>query len=174
MFAAGDEFRRTQMGNNNAYCQDNETSWVNWNLEKKNQELFNFTRKAIQLRKMHPVFRRKKFFSGSKMEIEWYDASGKNPDWSNVKRFLSFKLVGASVAGERGEPDNDFYVAGNTDIYDVTITLPTLPKGKKWYYVADTSVAGDEGFVDCGKETVLQEQQRYVLPSGSFVILIAK
>lgn len=174
MFAAGDEFRRTQMGNNNAYCQDNEISWVNWNLEKKNQELFNFTRKAIQLRKMHPVFRRKKIFSGSKMEIEWYDASGKNPDWSNVKRFLSFKLVGASVAGERGEPDNDFYVAGNTDIYDVTITLPTLPKGKKWYYVADTSVAGDEGFVDCGKETVLQEQQRYVLPSGSFVILIAK
>lgn len=174
MFAAGDEFRRTQMGNNNAYCQDNEISWVNWNLEKKNQELFNFTRKAIQLRKMHPVFRRKKFFSGSKMEIEWYDASGKNPDWSNMKRFLSFKLVGASVAGERGEPDNDFYVAGNTDIYDVTITLPTLPKGKKWYYVADTSVAGDEGFVDCGKETVLQEQQRYVLPSGSFVILIAK
>lgn len=174
MFAAGDEFRRTQMGNNNAYCQDNEISWVNWNLEKKNQELFNFTRKAIQLRKMHPVFRRKKFFSGSKMEIEWYDASGKNPDWSNMKRFLSFKLVGASVAGERGEPDNDFYVAGNTDIYDVTITLPTLPKGKKWYYVADTSVAGDEGFVDCGKETVLREQQRYVLPSGSFVILIAK
>ena len=174
MFAAGDEFRRTQMGNNNAYCQDNEISWVNWNLEKKNQELFNFTRKAIQLRKMHPVFRRKKFFSGSKMEIEWYDASGKNPDWSNMKRFLSFNLVGASVVGERGEPDNDFYVAGNTDIYDVTITLPTLPKGKKWYYVADTSVAGDEGFVDCGKETVLQEQQRYVLPSGSFVILIAK
>lgn len=174
MFAAGDEFRRTQMGNNNAYCQDNEISWVNWNLEKKSQELFNFTRKAIQLRKMHPVFRRKKFFSGSKMEIEWYDASGKNPDWSNMKRFLSFKLVGASVVGERGEPDNDFYVAGNTDIYDVTITLPTLPKGKKWYYVADTSVAGDEGFVDCGKETVLHEQQRYVLPSGSFVILIAK
>ena len=174
MFAAGDEFRRTQMGNNNAYCQDNEISWVNWNLEKKNQELFNFTRKAIQLRKLHPVFRRKKFFSGSKAEIEWYDVDGKNPDWSNMKRFLGFKLVGSSVLDENGSPDNDFYVAGNTDIYDVTITLPTLPKGKRWYYVADTSVLGEEGFVEPGKETLLQEQQRYVLPTASFVILIAK
>ncbi len=174
MFAAGDEFRRTQMGNNNAYCQDNEISWVNWNLEKKNQELFNFTRKAIQLRKLHPVFRRKKFFSGSKAEIEWYDVDGKNPDWSNMKRFLGFKLVGSSVLDENGKPDNDFYVAGNTDIYDVTITLPTLSKGKRWYYVADTSVDGEEGFVEPGKETLLQEQQRYVLPTASFVILIAK
>lgn len=174
MFAAGDEFRRTQMGNNNAYCQDNEISWVNWNLEKKNQELFNFTRKAIQLRKLHPVFRRKKFFSGSKAEIEWYDVDGKNPDWSNMKRFLGFKLVGSSVLDETGKPDNDFYVAGNTDIYDVTITLPTLSKGKRWYYVADTSVDGEEGFVEPGKETLLREQQRYVLPTASFVILIAK
>ena len=174
MFAAGDEFRRTQMGNNNAYCQDNEISWVNWNLEKRNQELFNFTRKAIQLRKLHPVFRRKKFFSGSKAEIEWYDVDGKNPDWSNMKRFLGFKLVGSSVFDENGKPDNDFYVAGNTDIYDVTITLPTLSKGKRWYYVADTSVDGEEGFVEPGTETLLQEQQRYVLPTASFVILIAK
>lgn len=174
MFAAGDEFRRTQMGNNNAYCQDNEISWVNWNLEKRNQELFNFTRKAIQLRKLHPVFRRKKFFSGSKAEIEWYDVDGKNPDWSNMKRFLGFKLVGSSVFDKNGKPDNDFYVAGNTDIYDVTITLPTLPKGKRWYYVADTSVLGEDGFVEPGMETLLQEQQRYVLPTASFVILIAK
>lgn len=174
MFAAGDEFRRTQMGNNNAYCQDNEISWVNWNLEKRNQELFNFTRKAIQLRKLHPVFRRKKFFSGSKAEIEWYDVDGKNPDWSNMKRFLGFKLAGSSVFDENGKPDNDFYVAGNTDIYDVTITLPTLPKGKRWYYVADTSVLGEDGFFEPGTETLLQEQQRYVLPTASFVILIAK
>lgn len=174
MFSAGDEFRRTQMGNNNAYCQDNEISWVNWNFEKKNQELFNFTRKAIQLRKSHPVFRRKKFFSGSKAEIEWYDVDGKNPDWSNMKRFLGFKLVGSSVSDENGKPDNDFYIAGNTDIYDVTMTLPTLPKGKRWYYVADTSVCGEEGFADPDKETLLQEQQRYVLPAASFVILIAK
>ncbi len=174
MFSAGDEFRRTQMGNNNAYCQDNEISWVNWNFEKKNQELFNFTRKAILLRKSHPVFRRKKFFSGSKAEIEWYDVDGKNPDWSNMKRFLGFKLVGSSVSDENGEPDNDFYIAGNTDIYDVTMTLPTLPKGKRWFYVADTSVSGEEGFAEPDNETLLQEQQRYVLPAASFVILIAK
>ena len=174
MFAAGDEFRRTQMGNSNAYCQDNEISWVNWNLEKKNQELLNFTKKAISLRKLHPVFRREKFFSGSKVEIEWYDVDGKNPDWTKMKRFLGFKLVGSSVLDKNGNQDNDFYIAGNTDIYDVTMTLPTLSKGKKWYYVADTSVVGDEGFAEPGKETLLQEQQRYVLPAASFVILIAK
>ena len=174
MFSAGDEFRRTQMGNNNAYCQDNEISWLNWNFEKKNQELFNFTRKAIQLRKAHQAFRRKKFFSDSKAEIEWYDIDGKNPDWAHIKRFLAFKLVGAAAPDENGNPDNDFFVAANTDIYDVTVTLPSLPKGKRWCFVADTSVQGEQGFVELGKEIVLPEQQRYVLPTSSFVILMAK
>ena len=174
MFAAGDEFRKTQGGNNNAYCQDNETSWINWNFENKNSELLDFTKKAINLRKEHPVFRRKNFFSGSKAEIEWYDSDGRNPDWSKMKRFLAFKLIGSSVVDSEGKPDNDFYIAGNTDIYDITITLPSLPKEKNWHFVADSSISGNDSFAESGKEVYLLEQQRYVLPASSFVILMAK
>ena len=91
-----------------------------------------------------------------------------------MKRFLGFKLVGSSARHEDDSADNDFYIAGNTDIYDVTATLPTPAKGKKWYCLADTSVAGDMTVAAPGKEELLKEQQLYVVPAGSFVILISK
>lgn len=175
LFAAGDEFRRTQNGNNNSYCQDNETSWVNWLLCSKNHEVVNFTKRMITLRKSHPVFQRETFFSTTTPEVEWYDIDCKNPDWVNPGRFLAFRLDGTRVFYPDGQThDNDFYIAGNTDIYDVTVTLPSAPKGKKWYVVADTSVAGDETACEDGKEVLLPEQKRYILPAGSFVILMSK
>lgn len=176
LLCAGDEFRRTQQGNNNAYCQDTDLSWIDWTCAEKNRELLEFTKRMIQLRLKHPVFRRDSFFAGERAEIEWYDLDGKNPDWAEMKRFLAFRLVGSSLKDADGKGDNDFYVAGNTDIYDATVKLPSAPKGKKWYVVADTSVTGPkaENFSAEGQEELLAEQQRYVLPSGSFVILIAK
>ena len=174
MIAAGDEFRRTQMGNNNAYCQDNELSWINWRCLDKNQEVFHFTKEIIRLRKEHPVFRRKDFFSAQKAEIEWYDSDSKNPDWSALGRFLAFRLVGSCAPLENGQPDNDFYVAANMDIYDMTISLPNPPRGKSWHMVVDTSVAGELCIAESGKEELLAEQKRYVIPSGSFIILMSK
>ncbi len=176
LLCAGDEFRRTQQGNNNAYCQDTDLSWIDWTCAEKNRELLEFTKRMIQLRRKHPVFRRDSFFAGERAEIEWYDLDGKNPDWAEMKRFLAFRLVGSSLKDADGKGDNDFYVAGNTDIYDATVKLPSAPKGKKWYVVVDTSVTGPkaENFSAEGQEELLAEQQRYVLPSGSFVILIAK
>ena len=174
MFAAGDEFRRTQFGNNNAYCQDNEISWVNWLLRQKNQELVTFTRRMIDLRLNHPVFTRETFFSTTTPEIEWYDASCKSPAWQDMGRFIAFRLDGKKCRHPDDSFDNDFYIAGNTDIYDVTITLPSPPRGQKWYCVADTSVYGENTALEQGKEELLHEQKRYILPAGSFVILIAK
>lgn len=174
MLTAGDEFRRTQNGNNNAYCQDNEISWVNWNFAKKNEDLINFTQMMIELRKNHQVFHRETFFSTKTPEIEWFDISGKNPDWSATKRFLAFKLDGTKCQNEDGTNDNDFYIAGNTDIYDVTITLPSPCTGKKWYLVTDTSIESNGCITKQGKEEILNEQKRYILPSGSFVVLMSK
>ena len=174
MMMAGDEFRRTQMGNNNAYCQDNEISWVNWNLAEKNKGLIIFVKRMIHLRKMHPVFQRETFFSTKTPEIEWFDVEGKNPDWNATKRFLAFKLDGTKCHDASGKFDNDFYIAGNTDIYDVTITLPSAANGKKWHFVADTSIEGDDCIAENGNEQPLQEQKFYILPAGSFVILMGK
>ena len=174
MMIAGDEFRRTQNGNNNAYCQDNEVSWINWNLAEKNEELVVFTRRIIQLRKNHQVFHRETFFSTKTPEIEWFDFTGKNPDWSNPSRFLAFMLDGSMCMNDDGKYDSDFYVAGNTDIYDVTITLPSPHKGKKWYLAADTSIEGNDCIAEPGKEECIAEQKRYILPAGSFVVLMSK
>ncbi len=172
MLLAGDEMRRTQHGNNNAYCQDNELSWIDWTYAEKNKNLVEFTKKLIQLRKNHKVFRRNQFFGHStdaisNPEITWFDSNGKMLEWSKANRFLGFRLNGQKV-------DNDFYIATNMDLYDLTITLPPLTGSKKWYRIADTSFESPEDILESGKEELLNEQKRYVLISGSSVILISK
>ena len=172
MLLGGDEMRRTQNGNNNAYCQDNELAWYNWNLAEKNAGLVQFTSRLIKLRLDHPVFRRISFFrddyeTGAIPEVSWYDVNGKVPDWGKAGKFLAFRLNGLGL-------DNDFYIASNMDIYDLTISLPALSGGKKWYRVADTSFDAPEDILESGKEESLQGQLRYVLISGSTVILMSK
>ncbi len=189
MLLAGDEMRRTQNGNNNAYCQDNELSWMDWSLAEKNADLVRFTQTLIALRKKHPVFTRTDFFKdhyekasagfagaagGSannvsfEAEITWCDMNARTPDWTKMDRFLAFMLTGAQTN------DKDFYIAANMDRFDLTITLPNPQAGKKWFLVADTSFASPEDIMADGEEEELTEQRRYVLVSGSCIILMSK
>ncbi|MDY5763454.1 MAG: glycogen debranching protein GlgX [Treponema sp.] len=174
MMTFGDEFRRTQGGNNNCYCQDNEISWVDWDCLSKNSDLFHFTQKVIRLRKNHPAFRRKDFFSNSKPEIEWYDADAKNPEWEKLVRFLALKINGSACRHENGSADNDFYFAANTDIYDITLKIPSPSKNKKWFRVIDTSISGEDSILEDGAEELMNDQNRYVLPANSCLLLMAK
>ena len=178
MLLGGDEMRRTQGGNNNAYCQDNDISWINWTLAQKNKGLVRFTKNLIAYRKAHSIFSRKQFFTdcydnNTVPEIAWYDINAKNPDWSKQKRFLAFKLNGSSACSPETQ-ENDFYIATNTDIYDLTITLPALSDGRQWHLVADTSLSSPEDIAEPGNEELLREQRRYVLLSGATVVLIGK
>ena len=93
MLLAGDEFGRTQQGNNNAYCQDNAITWVDWSLLEKNSELFEFTKQLIALRSAHPALRRKKHFSDKSRAIRWIGPNGDAPDWNNA-RALGMQLKG--------------------------------------------------------------------------------
>ncbi|MCQ2598065.1 MAG: glycogen debranching protein GlgX [Treponema sp.] len=170
MMLGGDEMRRTQNGNNNTYCQDSQLNWFDWTLAEKNAGLVRFTKELIALRKNNGCFRRTDFFpdtfeKGTAPEITWYDRNGKNPEWGKMDRFLSYKL-----SGEK----SDFYIATNMDIYDLTITLPTLPAGKNWYRVADTSFESPADFCEAGTEELLMDQKRYVLITGSSTILMSK
>ncbi len=92
MLLAGDEFGRTQQGNNNAYCQDNEISWINWTQIETNRELFDFTKQLIALRKKHPVLRRKNFFTGQN-DLQWIGPNGDEIDWHN-SRAIGMHLIG--------------------------------------------------------------------------------
>src|SRR5581483_7254589 len=108
MLLAGDEFLRTQGGNNNAWCQDNETSWVDWSLAVKNADFLRFVRQLIQLRRRHPALRRRRFLDHH--AITWHGVEPCQPDFTWDSHSLAFALDGRSTGRD---PDRDFYVALN-------------------------------------------------------------
>lgn len=156
MICHGDEMGRTQAGNNNVYCQDNELSWVNWNLNATQQDLLHFTRKVIKLRKDHPVLRRRRFFYGdaahggeSKLqEIGWLRPSGehmRDEDWTAwYARSLMVYVNGHAISEPNlhGEKivDKSFLLLVNASEEDIKFTIPTEPTGssKAWKVVIDT------------------------------------
>src|SRR5204863_2573372 len=91
LLSQGDEFGRTQHGNNNAYCQDNEISWIDWNLVQKNAGLLRFTRLLIALRKKHFALSREQFVN----RVSWHGTEVGAPDWTGQSRALAFQMHGA-------------------------------------------------------------------------------
>ena len=153
MFLAGDAIGHTQNGNNNAYCQDNEISWLDWNPEHIDQEFLAFVQKIIALRKGHPVFRRRNFFQGRKIrgadikDIVWLDPDGKemtDEEWNQeFARSLGVTLAGEAVddVDERGQRirDDNFLLLMNAHHEEVPFTLLPPPSGQGWYVLLDTS-----------------------------------
>ncbi|HEY7145607.1 MAG TPA: glycogen debranching enzyme, partial [Streptosporangiaceae bacterium] len=153
MLCAGDEMGRTQQGNNNAYCQDNEVSWVDWDLARREAGLIEFTSALSRLRRQHPVLRRRRFFSGlpgggpgSLQDIIWLAPSGREmtqADWhAEYARSLAVFLNGNAITepGPHGERvrDNDFVLLFNAHSGPVTFTLPGERFADAWEVVADT------------------------------------
>lgn len=167
MLLGGDEFGRTQKGNNNAYCQDNEISWFDWN--SADQELLKFTRKLIALRRDHPVFCRRRWFQGQPIkgtgveDIAWFlpDASEMTEEhWTNdFAKSLGVYLNGLGIhwQGPKGERivDDSFYVIFNAHHEPVEYQLPVEKYGKEWKKILDTSTweTNEETFSAGGKVT---------------------
>ncbi len=112
MLTAGDEFGRTQQGNNNAYCQDNEISWVDWSLLEKNRDLFDFTQNLIALRKKHPVLCSGEFYTGSN-DVEWLGPEGLTVDWQNDR------TLGMYIRGK-----DQLLILINNEAVDLAFELP--------------------------------------------------
>ena len=142
MLLAGDEFLNTQFGNNNVYCQDNEVGWLDWDLMKDNEDTFEFVKKMIALRKVHPVIRRNDFFVGENStgypEMSFH---GTIPwDFQPDQPFLCFGLLYAEPAKEYGlKKDSFIYSAVNAFWEEKEFFLPELPGGHTWRIVACTS-----------------------------------
>jgi glycogen operon protein len=151
MLVAGDEMGRTQRGNNNGYCQDNEISWIDW--EHQDEDLLEFTRALIKLRMEHPIFRRRGWFQGSELrgtdvkDLAWFTPDAKemsDQDWqAGFAKSLGVFLNGASIQrmGEHGErvKDDSFYVIFNAHHEPLQFTLPPAQLAAKWGQVLDTS-----------------------------------
>ena len=154
MICGGDEVARTQQGNNNASCQDNEISWTNWHLDKGRKELLAFVSKLIHLRLDHPVLHRRRFFTGREPgddsntipQVEWFDHTGSimdMDDWQNTHAFsMMIYLNGSDIPevdwyGNR-MVDNDFILIFNAHYEPIMFTLPDERYGRKWQLVVDT------------------------------------
>ena len=153
MLLAGDEFGRTQSGNNNAYCQDNAVSWIDWSLPRAEEKLLEFVRRLIAFRHRHPVFRRSRFFRGRPVEgwnakdIVWFGPDGAEmaeTDWHDGgRRCLGVYFCGVDIdwPGERGRraPDDDFLLLANAGDTDVPFILPRYRLKGVWGTVFDTA-----------------------------------
>ncbi|MFI6095290.1 glycogen debranching protein GlgX [Lentzea sp. NPDC051213] len=181
MITNGDEFGRTQHGNNNAYCQDNEVSWVDWSLLDTNAELVDFTSALAAFRKAHPVLRRKRFFAGRPIrkgdelrDIAWFTPSGEEMTEQNWGDHFG-KCVVVFLNGE-GIPDLDtrgmrvvddsFLMAFNGHHEDIQITLPDVSYGLEWTVVVDTVT----GQVGDGQKAIVAAGQ-LTLAARSLVVL---
>ena len=152
MLLAGDEFGRTQNGNNNAYCQDNEISWVDWDISDRGQELVRFTQKLIALRHKYPILRRTRFLTGEQNEelsvkdVSWINANGSEmaqADWSNGnEKCFGMLMDGRSQTTgirKRGQEATLLMVLnGYHDV--VEVTLPEWPEGQGWHLLVDTNM----------------------------------
>jgi isoamylase len=152
MVLAGDEFGRTQGGNNNAYCQDNEISWLNWDLKEKGQQLVNFTRRLTSMRHKYPILRRNLFLTGQYDEdlgvkdLTWINANGMEMEqehWGDTNmRCFGMLLDGrAQVTGIRQRGKQATLLIVINDHHDlVEFTLPECPGGDTWSLLIDTNI----------------------------------
>ncbi|WP_024469219.1 glycogen debranching protein GlgX [Treponema pedis] len=180
MLNMGDEVFRTQNGNNNAYCQDNFISWFDWSSVNTNNDLFEFTKKLINLRITHFSFIRKSFFTGiakaygAGSDLQWFNSEAKTPDWNSPSSFLAFLIDGNKINLESDCNDNDFYIMFNGYDSDITAKLPAPSSGGLWHRLIDTSYPFKEDFIDENKTEEIQNQDIYVVFAKTAVVLISK
>lgn len=170
MLVAGDELGKTQKGNNNAYCQNNEISWIDW--AKADQKLIAFVRDLIKFRQEHPLFSRKKWFQGREVrggisDLKWFQPSGdemSQEHWQHdFAKALAVYMDGSELA------DNSFYLMFNAADNDIEFVLPEATYAAKWKTVIDTSkmFVGEGG--ECPPKVKLKVEGRSIMVLKSHV-----
>ncbi|MDY5153752.1 glycogen operon protein [Actinobaculum suis] len=181
MLSHGDEIGRTQQGNNNTYCQDNELSWVDWDLDESQEELLEFTRKVIDFRMRHPVLRRRRFLRDESRvvgpdyvgEIQWFQPNGKvmqNEDWDtgfarSLMVFLNGRGIREPDAYGMDIVDDDILLTFNAGDEDVIFNIPDSPYDREWKVAIDTAVRPDP-------EEVLRPGDSFSVTGRSLRVLI--
>lgn len=177
---AGDEFGNSQNGNNNAYCQDNETSWLNWNWNKWDEELFTFVKQVIAFRKAHPVFHMEQeprvmdYLACGHPDISYHGVNAWQPEFENFRRQIGILYCGNYAKKADGQNDDFFFVIYNMHWEPHGFALPNLPKGLEWSLVFDTSDVAADGFYEEGKERQILNQKSYMVPSRAVLVFKGK
>ena len=170
MICAGDEVLRTQHGNNNAYCQDNDIGWFDWRLVDEHRDMLRFVRMMVAFRKRHRCLRRKRFLTGKVQEgrplpdITWYDKQLYDPVWDDpVAQLVQFTLCG--FAGD----DPHVHVVLNMSDGGVSVRIPELER-RRWFLAIDTSHHSPEDIFEPEYQPLVHDG-RYGVSPRSIVVL---
>jgi glycogen operon protein len=178
MLLGGDEMRRTQRGNNNPWCQDNETSWYDWRLLERHSGVHRFCRLMIRFRFGHPAFLRSDFYTGGDPDgnrvpdVAWFGADGSPHDWPASSRRLAMLIDGRSGTGDEVD-DDDFYLMLNADRNDAEFAVAPLPPGRSaWRRAVDTGRPAPDDVAEPGAEPPAGPTCR--VRGRSLVVLLAR
>jgi len=180
MILGGDEMGRTQNGNNNAYCQDNEISWYDWSLPKKNASFYRFVKEMIKFRRRHPGFMRPEFYTGREgrydaiPDISWFDEQGETPDWDKIGPCLALRMDGSKADILADRDDNDFFIMFNGGDKHKKFHVCEPMAGKKWVRAIDTGLPSPDDILAPGSEEVLKNPAVYEVKDHSMVVLISR
>ena len=165
MLLGGDEFRRTQGGNNNAYCQDNETSWVDWTNLKQHQEIHRFAHGMIAFRRAHPILSEEQFYTDA--EIHWFGSQGGLPNWTDPKEKQFACLI-------HEDEQSALCLMFNAGADAVDFGLPPVLPGARWLLAVDTSREAPQDLFAAGEEPLWEDPQTFHLSPRSSAILLAR
>lgn len=172
MLLMGDEVGRTQQGNNNAYCQNNEISWFDWDLLEQNQPLLRFVRGLIQLRRRVSLFQQADFWSpldkSNSAQLTWHGVRLQEPDWGDDSRSLAFTLH--DHISTNSEP---WHIMLNAYWEPLTFELPPLPANKRWHRVIDSALQPPDDYSE-PQEAPVVEEESYNVVGRSSVVLVGK
>ena len=180
LMLAGDEFGNSKSGNNNAYCQDNDMSWLNWNQQKTNRDIWEFAKFIINFRKNHPVFHMEEeplnmdYLACGHPDVSFHGEKAWRPEYENFRRQLGVLYCGEYGKKEDGSPDDYFYVMYNMHWEPHEFGPPSPPKGCRWHVAVDTSLSRINGFYRPGEEPPVEDQRRYTVDGRTAVVLIGK
>jgi isoamylase len=164
MLLGGDEFRRSQGGNNNAYCQDNEISWHDWSLLDKHNDIYRFTRNMIAFRQAHPTLSVERFYTDA--EIHWFNQLGVLPNWDDSKARQLACMIHENA-------QSVLYLMFNAANTIVDFKLPNILPNLRWHLVVDTSGVSPQDFIDTAQMPVLDDQHNYRVSARTSVIVLA-
>lgn len=179
LLLAGDEFGNSQGGNNNAYCQDNEVSWLNWNLLKTNRDLFEFVKAVIAFRKAHPVFHMKKepmvmdYLACGHPDVSYHGVKAWRPEFENFRRQIGIMYCGSYGTKADGSQDDSFYVVYNMHWEPHEFDLPNPPRGQSWHLAFNTAAREAGGRFEAGAEPEVKEKH-FLVPPRTIVVFIGK
>jgi glycogen operon protein len=166
MLLGGDEFRRTQDGNNNAYCQDNETSWHDWGCLERHKDIFRFTQGMLAFRRAHPILSKEQFYTEA--EIHWFGPRGGLPNWADPKEKQLACLIHEAEK-------HALWLMFNAGAETVDFRLPALPPGDRWYRAADTGRQVPQDLFPVGEEPLWEDPKAYRLnPRSSAMLLVRR